>query len=85
MEDGNTGTGEGRDIQAQLDQLRAQVDALIKHQAASGATCAENMICDAMRTTRRRADELASHIREQPFRALLIAGAAGFLLGRVLR
>lgn len=41
MANGNSGAGEPDDIQAQIDQLREQVDALMKQhevQAAGGAT-----------------------------------------------
>ena len=88
MANGNSGAGEPDDIQAQIDQLREQVDALMKQhevQAAGGATCAGSKVCGAIRATRQHAEELASNIREQPLLALLIAGATGFLLGRALR
>jgi ElaB/YqjD/DUF883 family membrane-anchored ribosome-binding protein len=88
MANGNSRAGEPGDIQAQIDQLREQVDALMKQhevQAAGGATCAGNKVCCAIRATRQHAEDLASNIREQPLLALLIAGATGFLLGRALR
>ena len=53
-------------------------------QSARDATCAETTICDAIRATRQRTEELSSSIRQQPLLALLIAGGMGFLLGRAL-
>ena len=81
-------TGEPGEIQAQIDRLRAQVDALMREhetRTVDRATCAGDTMCDAVRATRQHAEELASNIREQPLLALLIAGVTGFLLGRILR
>ena len=83
----NSEAGEPNDIQAQIAQLREQVDALMKEnepQAAGGATCTESTICGAIRATRRRTEGLSSSIRQQPLLALLIAGGIGILLGRAL-
>jgi hypothetical protein len=59
----NSEAGEPNDIQAQIAQLREQVDALMKEnepQAAGGATCTESTICGAIRATRRRTEGLSS-------------------------
>ena len=85
---GNSGAGEPDDIQAQIDQLREQVDALMKQnepQAAGGATWlgARSAAPSAQRGGARK--ELSSSIRQQPLLALLIAGGTGFILGRALR
>ena len=60
----NSEAGEPNDIQAQIAQLREQVDALMKEnepQAAGGATCTESTICGAIRATRRRTELLIQY------------------------
>jgi ElaB/YqjD/DUF883 family membrane-anchored ribosome-binding protein len=84
----NSSGGEPGEIQAQIAQLREQVDALMNEnetRTVGCPMCAGCKICSAARATRQHAEKLASNIREQPLLALLIAGAAGFLVGRALR
>ena len=88
MTNTNRGSGESDGTQAQIAQLREQVDALMNEHETRTVRCpmcAGCKICDAARATRQHAEKLVSNIREQPLLALLIAGATGFLLGRALR
>ena len=88
MTNTNSGAGESGDVQAQIDRLREQVDALMNEnetRTVGCPMCAGCKICGAARAAREQAEKLASNIREQPLLALLIAGGAGFLVGRALR
>jgi ElaB/YqjD/DUF883 family membrane-anchored ribosome-binding protein len=75
-------------LQAQIDQLREQVEALMKDRATSasgdGATLCHLPGCGAVKAVRQHAEELSGRIREQPLLALLIAVGAGFVLGRAV-
>lgn len=82
-------TGEPHDLQAQIAQLREQVEALMKERGTStsgdAATLSQMPCCNAMKAVQQHAEELSGQIREQPLLALLIAAGAGFVLGRALR
>jgi hypothetical protein len=82
----NSETGEPNDIQAQIAQLREQVDALMKEnepQATGGATCTESTISSAQRGGARK-DSHPVFVSNLSSR-LLVSGGIGILLGRALR
>jgi len=73
----------------QIAELRAQVEALMHDRVnpalASAANRAETMARSANDMARHQANAVAGRVREQPLFAVLIAGFAGFLLGRLFR
>jgi ElaB/YqjD/DUF883 family membrane-anchored ribosome-binding protein len=89
MPDVDNPPGEPSDVQAQLAQLRAQVEALMQDRAApageDAATHTETDGCGCCKAVRQHAEEFSRRIRGQPLLAVLIATGAGFVLGRTLR
>ena len=74
------------DAMAQIARLRAQVEALMRDRVvptvADAAEQASSAAHDAANAARHHAETLSAKVREQPLTALLIAFAAGVLLGR---
>jgi len=81
--------GKAADAMAEIAELRAQVEALMREKVAGvvGQTVerVEAAAHDASDLARERAEALAVMVRERPLTAVLIAVAVGFLLGRTGR
>jgi ElaB/YqjD/DUF883 family membrane-anchored ribosome-binding protein len=77
------------DATTQIARLREQVEALMKDRVtpavADAAGRAESAVYTAAGAVRDQADAVSGRVREQPLLAVLIAAAAGYVLGRVTR
>jgi ElaB/YqjD/DUF883 family membrane-anchored ribosome-binding protein len=77
------------DAQAQIVRLREQVEALMKDRVtpavADYAGRAENAYNTASGAVRDQAQMVSGRVKDQPLIAILIAAAAGWLIGRVMR
>jgi ElaB/YqjD/DUF883 family membrane-anchored ribosome-binding protein len=77
------------EAQAQIRQLRDQVDALMRERVTPALSDAAGRAQEAARQAREAAEHQAeafqSKVREMPITAVLIAMGAGFLIGRLTR
>jgi len=77
------------DANEQIAQLREQVEALMNERVSPAfshaASRAETMARSASDMARQQAKVVSGQVREQPLMAVLIAGCAGFLIGRLFR
>ena len=77
------------DAQAQIVRLREQVEALMKDRVtpamAEYAGRAENAYHSASGAVRDQAKMVSGQVKAQPLLAVLIAAAAGWFIGRVMR
>jgi ElaB/YqjD/DUF883 family membrane-anchored ribosome-binding protein len=77
------------DATTQIARLREQVEALMKDRVtpavADAAGRAESAVYTAAGAVRDQADAVSGRVREQPLLAVLIAAAAGYVLGRATR
>jgi ElaB/YqjD/DUF883 family membrane-anchored ribosome-binding protein len=77
------------DATTQIARLREQVEALMKDRVtpavADAAGRAESAVYTAAGAVRDQADAVSGKVREQPLLAVLIAAAAGYVLGRATR
>jgi ElaB/YqjD/DUF883 family membrane-anchored ribosome-binding protein len=80
---------DGLDTNVQIARLREQVEALMKDRVtpalADAAGRAESAVYGSAGVVRDQADAVSGKVREQPLLAILIAAAAGFVLGRTIR
>jgi ElaB/YqjD/DUF883 family membrane-anchored ribosome-binding protein len=78
-----------QDTREQIAQLRRQVEHLMSERVtpalADAAGRAEDAARQASQFTREQAEALTERVRDQPVTAVLVAAAAGFLLGRLFR
>lgn len=78
-----------RNIADELAELRSQVESMMKDRVAPSvsriAGQAEDYAKQAADEVRYRADQFSGTVRDQPLTAILIAGAVGWLIGRVTR
>lgn len=70
-----------QDILSQLTALRDQVSQL----ADRAAPALRDAAGRAQDTVRQQSETVAAQVRERPLGAVLIAAAAGYLLGRITR
>jgi ElaB/YqjD/DUF883 family membrane-anchored ribosome-binding protein len=77
------------DAQAQIVRLREQVEALMKDRVtpavADFAGRAETAVNTAGGAVREQAQAMSGRVKDQPLLAIVIAAAAGWLIGRVMR
>jgi ElaB/YqjD/DUF883 family membrane-anchored ribosome-binding protein len=77
------------DANDQIAQLREQVEALMNDRVSpaisNAAQRAETMARSAGDMAKQQATAMSGRVREQPLFAVLIAGFAGFLIGRLFR
>jgi ElaB/YqjD/DUF883 family membrane-anchored ribosome-binding protein len=77
------------DAQAQIVRLREQVEALMKDRVtpamADYAGRAESAYNTASGAVRDQAKMVSGQVKAQPLLAVLIAAAAGWIIGRVMR
>ena len=77
------------DAQAQIARLREQVEALMKDRVtpavADFAGRAENAVHSASGVVRDQAQAVSGRVKEAPLIAIMIAAAAGWIIGRVMR
>jgi ElaB/YqjD/DUF883 family membrane-anchored ribosome-binding protein len=86
---GNDARNTMDDAQAQIVRLREQVEALMKDRVtpavANYAGRAEDAYNTASGAVRDQAKMVSGRVKDQPLIAILIAAAAGWLIGRVMR
>jgi hypothetical protein len=77
------------DAQAQIVRLREQVEALMKDRitpaVADFAGRAESAVHTASGAVRDQANAMSGRVKDQPLIAIMIAAAAGWIIGRVMR
>ncbi len=77
------------DAQAQIVRLREQVEALMKDRVtpavAGFAGRAESAVHTASDAVRGQANMVSGRVKDAPLIAIMIAAAAGWLIGRVMR
>ncbi len=77
------------DAQAQIARLREQVEALMKDRVtpavAEFAGRAESAVHSAGGVVRDQAKAMSGRVKDQPLLAIVIAAAAGWIIGRVMR
>lgn len=80
---GNNSDAE-KDIQAQIAQLRAQLDALVN----DSSTAAAGIARDVKRIAAGEMETVCTHMRTQPLATAVVAlagAAVGYILGRLVR
>ena len=79
----------GADAREQIRQLRDQVDSLMRERVSPALSGAAGRAQDAAHQAREMAEDQAEafsgRIKERPIVAVLIAAAAGYLIGRLSR
>jgi ElaB/YqjD/DUF883 family membrane-anchored ribosome-binding protein len=85
----NDARGKLDDAQSQIVRLREQVEALMKDRVtpavADFAGRAESAVNTAGGAMRDQANAVSGRVKDQPLIAIMIAAAAGWLIGRVMR
>jgi ElaB/YqjD/DUF883 family membrane-anchored ribosome-binding protein len=85
----NDTRGKLDDAQAQIVRLREQVEALMKDRVtpavADFAGRAESAVHTASGAVRDQAEAMSGRVQSQPLLAIVIAAAAGWIIGRVMR
>jgi ElaB/YqjD/DUF883 family membrane-anchored ribosome-binding protein len=85
----NDTRGKLDDAQAQIARLREQVESLMKDHVtpavADFAGRAESAVHTASGAMRDQAEAVSGRVRDQPLIAIMIAAAAGWIIGRVMR
>jgi ElaB/YqjD/DUF883 family membrane-anchored ribosome-binding protein len=85
----NDARGKIDDAQAQIIRLREQVEALMKDRVtpamSSMAGRAESAVHSASDVARDQAQIVSRRVKDQPLLAIMIAGAVGWIIGRVMR
>ena len=78
-----------QDAQAQIKQLRDQVQSLMSERVtpalSNAAGQAQQYVQQARDMAGDQADQLSEKVRESPLVAVLIASGVGYLLGRIAR
>ena len=78
-----------QDAKAQISQLRDQVQTLLSERVtpalSSAASQAQDYAHQAYDTASDQSEMLSEKVRDQPVAALVLAAAAGYLLGRIAR
>ena len=81
--------GASADASTQIRELRSQVDQLIRERvtpmASDAAGRAQDLARRASDIAHEQTESFAGQVREMPIAAVLVAAAAGYLLGRLSR
>jgi ElaB/YqjD/DUF883 family membrane-anchored ribosome-binding protein len=81
--------GASADANDQIRQLRGQVDQLMRERVTPAVSEAAGRAQDYARQasdfTQQQAEAFSAQVREMPIAAVLVAAAAGYLLGRLAR
>ncbi|HEX4174078.1 MAG TPA: hypothetical protein VHY82_16535 [Acetobacteraceae bacterium] len=72
------------DTQRQINQLRAQVERLMKERVTPAVTDVAGRADTAMRRGREQVEAVSGQVQERPLLAILVAAGIGYLLGRFL-
>lgn len=87
--DATTSKTNGADAHDEIRQLRAQVESLLRDRVTPALSQAAGRAEDVARQVgdlaQNQSEALTRKVRERPFTSILIAAAAGYLIGRVTR
>ncbi len=72
------------DTQQQINQLRAQVETLMRERVTPAVTDMAGRADTAMRRSREQVEALSGRVQERPLLGILVAAGVGYLLGRFL-
>ena len=72
------------DTQRQINQLRAQVETLMKERVTPAVTDVAGRADTAMRRGREQLEAVSGQVQERPLLTILVAVGIGYLLGRFL-
>ena len=72
------------DTQRQINQLREQIETLMRERITPAVTDIAGRAETAVRRGREQAEVLSGQVEERPLLAILIAAGIGYLLGRFL-
>lgn len=85
----NDARGKLDDAQAQIARLREQVESLMKDRVTPAvsdfAGRAETAVHNAGDVVRDQAQVVSGRVKDQPLIAIMIAGAVGWVVGRIMR
>jgi ElaB/YqjD/DUF883 family membrane-anchored ribosome-binding protein len=73
------------DTQRQINQLRAQIETLMRERVTPAVTEVAGRADTALRRGREQVEAVSGQVQERPLLAILVALGVGYLLGRVLR
>ena len=72
------------DTQRQINQLRAQVETLMRERVTPAVTDVAGRADAAMRRGREQVEAVSGQVQERPLLTILVAVGIGYLLGRFL-
>jgi len=72
------------DTQRQINQLRGQVETLVRERLTPAITQVAGHADTAVSAVREQSEAVSGQVRERPLLAILIAAGIGYLLGRFL-
>ena len=72
------------DTQRQINQLREQVETLMRERVTPAVTDIAGRAETAVRRGREQAEVVSGQVQERPLLAILIAAGIGYLIGRFL-
>ncbi len=72
------------DTQRQINQLRAQVETLMRDRVTPAVMDMADRADTAMRRGREQAEAVSGRVQERPLVAILVAAGIGYLFGRFL-
>ena len=72
------------DTQRQINDLRAQVETLMRDRVTPAVTDVAGRAETAMRRTREQVEAVSGEVQERPLLAIVVAVGIGYLLGRFL-
>ena len=72
------------DTQRQINQLREQVETLMRERVTPAVTDVAGRADRAISAARKRAETLSGQVEERPLLAILVAAGIGYLVGRFL-
>jgi ElaB/YqjD/DUF883 family membrane-anchored ribosome-binding protein len=71
------------DTQRQINQLREQVETLMRERVTPAVTDVAGRANTAIRRGREQVEAVSGQVQERPLLAILVAGGIGYLLGRL--
>jgi ElaB/YqjD/DUF883 family membrane-anchored ribosome-binding protein len=72
------------DTQRQINQLRAQVETLMRERVTPAVTDVAGRADTAVRRGREQVEAVSTQVQERPLLAILVAAGVGYLLARYL-
>ena len=72
------------DTQRQINQLREQVETLMRERVTPAVTDVVGRADRAVSAIREQSEAMSGHVQERPLLAILVAVGIGYLLGRFL-